>query len=77
MQIRDAISFFLMTILASRLVWQVPNSGVVKADTVTVQVDPSAQSQVAVNSNKVEDIKVEQATVESPVKESTIEENPV
>ena len=75
LQIRDAIVYFLLTAFTARLVWQVPNSGVVKADTVEVKVDPTANSQVAVKSDNVEEIKVNPAD-EEPVKISTIEETP-
>jgi hypothetical protein len=91
-QIKDAVVFFLVTIAAARMVWQVPNSDVVKADTVEVKIPETSLSEVTVGGptaaktkttpkpKRTKTTSVVKPTVEvevEPVKISTIEENPV
>jgi hypothetical protein len=91
-QIRDAIVYFAMTVGFARLVWQVPNSDVVKADTVEVKIPETSLSEVTVGGptaaktkttpkpKRTKTTSVVKPTVEvevQPVKVSTIEENPV
>jgi hypothetical protein len=64
-QIKDAIVFFLMTVVFARMVWQVPNSDVVKADTVEVKV-PSDGPDVTVTGSQMKDTKTR-----GPVKKLT------
>lgn len=77
-QVRDAIVYFLMTIITARLVWQVPNSDVVKADTVEVKIPetkiekPTATKTKSKSSTTLTKPKVEKESIKL-----VVEENPV